>query len=65
MAPMTRNRADSDGVPGPLMASCYAQRALAGLIIAEAATPNTVGQTYPNIPALQLARTRGRLECRH
>lgn len=52
MAPMTRNRADGDGVPGPLMATYYAQRATAGLIIAEAATPNAVGQTYANIPAI-------------
>ncbi|WAL66431.1 alkene reductase [Amycolatopsis cynarae] len=52
MAPMTRNRADADGVPGPLMATYYAQRASAGLIIAEAATPNAVGLTYPNIPAI-------------
>ncbi|MCP2339952.1 alkene reductase [Actinomadura rupiterrae] len=52
MAPMTRNRADGDGVPGALMAEYYAQRAAAGLIIAEAATPNAVGQTYPNIPAI-------------
>ncbi|NYI05324.1 alkene reductase [Allostreptomyces psammosilenae] len=52
MAPMTRNRADDDGVPGPLMAEYYAQRATAGLIVAEAATPNAVGQTYPNIPAI-------------
>ncbi|MQY07326.1 alkene reductase [Actinomadura macrotermitis] len=52
MAPMTRNRAGADGVPRPLMATYYAQRASAGLIIAEAATPNAVGQTYPNIPAV-------------
>ncbi|MFI0355860.1 alkene reductase [Actinomadura sp. 9N407] len=52
MAPMTRNRADADGVPGDLMAAYYAQRATAGLIIAEAATPNAVGLTYPNIPAI-------------
>ncbi|WP_173098180.1 alkene reductase [Actinomadura verrucosospora] len=52
MAPMTRNRAASDGVPLPLMATYYAQRASAGLIIAEAATPNAVGQTYPNITAI-------------
>ncbi|TVT19887.1 alkene reductase, partial [Amycolatopsis rhizosphaerae] len=52
MAPMTRNRADADGVPGPLMATYYAQRASAGLIIAEAATPSAVGLTYPNIPAI-------------
>ncbi|MCP2257660.1 N-ethylmaleimide reductase [Streptoalloteichus tenebrarius] len=52
MAPMTRNRAGADGVPGPIVATYYAQRATAGLIIAEAATPNAVGQTYPNITAI-------------
>ncbi|MEU5001936.1 alkene reductase [Streptomyces sp. NPDC021622] len=52
MAPMTRNRADADGVPQAIMATYYAQRASAGLIIAEAATPNAVGQTYPNITAI-------------
>ncbi|KUJ70308.1 1,2-oxophytodienoate reductase [Streptomyces albus subsp. albus] len=52
MAPMTRNRAGGDGVPRPIMATYYAQRASAGLIIAEAATPNPVGLTYPNIPAI-------------
>ncbi|GAA1184752.1 N-ethylmaleimide reductase [Kitasatospora gansuensis] len=52
MAPMTRNRASADGVPLPMMATYYAQRASAGLIIAEASTPNAVGQTYPNITAI-------------
>ncbi|MFD0365537.1 alkene reductase [Nocardia sp. GCM10030253] len=52
MAPMTRNRAEADGTPSALMATYYAQRADAGLIIAEAATPNQVGQTYANIPAI-------------
>lgn len=52
MAPMTRNRAAADGTPTPLMATYYAQRATAGLIIAEAATPNAVGQTYPDITAI-------------
>ncbi|MFC9293703.1 alkene reductase [Streptomyces sp. NPDC057011] len=52
MAPMTRNRATADGVPTPVMATYYAQRASAGLIIAEASTPNAVGQTYPNITAI-------------
>lgn len=36
MAPLTRCRAEADHVPGPLMAEYYAQRAGAGLIIAEA-----------------------------
>ncbi|GAA3590861.1 alkene reductase [Nonomuraea rosea] len=52
MAPLTRNRAAADGVPEPIMAAYYAQRASAGLIIAEASTPNAVGQTYPNIPGI-------------
>ncbi|MFI8326418.1 alkene reductase [Streptomyces sp. NPDC085529] len=52
MPPLTRNRAGADGVPRPLMATHYAQRAGAGLIIAEGTTPNAVGQTYPNIPAM-------------
>ena len=36
MAPLTRCRADAEHVPTPLMAEHYAQRASAGLIIAEA-----------------------------
>jgi N-ethylmaleimide reductase len=52
MAPMTRTRAGADGVPQPIMVTYYAQRASAGLIVAEASTPNAVGQTYPNITAI-------------
>ncbi|MBV9555992.1 MAG: hypothetical protein JO254_02825, partial [Pseudolabrys sp.] len=42
MAPMTRSRASADGVPSPLAADYYAQRASAGLIVTEAthATPD-------------------------
>jgi N-ethylmaleimide reductase len=36
MAPLTRCRAEADHVPGELMATYYAQRASAGLIVAEA-----------------------------
>jgi N-ethylmaleimide reductase len=36
MAPLTRCRAEEDHVPGSLMAEYYAQRASAGLVIAEA-----------------------------
>lgn len=36
MAPLTRCRAEAEHVPGDLMATYYAQRASAGLIIAEA-----------------------------
>ncbi|MFG2970194.1 alkene reductase [Streptomyces sp. NPDC048288] len=60
MAPLTRNRAAADGTPTDLMTTYYAQRAAAGLIIAEAATPNAVGQTYPNITAIHTdAHTAG------
>ncbi|MFF9164638.1 alkene reductase [Streptomyces longwoodensis] len=55
MAPLTRNRAEADGVPSAVMSTYYAQRASAGLIIAEAATPNAVGQTYPHIPGIHTA----------
>jgi N-ethylmaleimide reductase len=36
MAPLTRSRADADHVPTAIMAEYYAQRASAGLIVAEA-----------------------------
>ncbi|GAB3220426.1 alkene reductase [Glycomyces halotolerans] len=52
MAPMSRNRATADGVPRPIMADYYAQRASAGLIVAEASTPSRVGFTYPDIPGI-------------
>lgn len=38
MAPMSRRRAGPDGVPTPLMATYYAQRASAGLTITESTT---------------------------
>ncbi|MCT9108498.1 alkene reductase [Streptomyces mirabilis] len=56
MAPLTRNRAEADGTPGPLMVTHYTQRATAGLLIGEASTPNAVGQTYPNITAIHTDR---------
>ncbi|MFI9152697.1 alkene reductase [Streptomyces sp. NPDC053367] len=56
MAPLTRNRAAADGTPTDLMVTHYAQRASAGLIIAEGSTPNPVGQTYPNITAVHTDR---------
>jgi N-ethylmaleimide reductase len=36
MAPLTRSRTGHAGVPGPMNATYYAQRATAGAIIAEA-----------------------------
>ena len=52
MAPMTRNRADADGVPGPLMAEHYGQRAEAGLIVAEGTWPSAQGQSYCRQPGI-------------
>lgn len=52
MAPLTRRRATDDHIPVPVMAEYYAQRASAGLIIAEASpiSPEAVG--YANIPGI-------------
>lgn len=52
MAPMTRGRAGSSGVPGELMAAYYAQRAGAGLIIAEATAVSADGRGWLNSPGL-------------
>ncbi|MCD0442125.1 alkene reductase [Glycomyces sp. A-F 0318] len=56
MAPMTRNRAEDDGTPPPLMAEYYAQRAGAGLIVTEAAIPAQVGITTPNVTGIYTER---------
>jgi N-ethylmaleimide reductase len=52
MAPLTRNRAGVDGVPTEIMATYYAQRASAGLILSEATciSPQAVG--YPATPGI-------------
>ena len=52
MAPMTRSRAGDDGVPSPLAATYYAQRASAGLIISEAAHVAPEGVGYPRTPGI-------------
>jgi N-ethylmaleimide reductase len=52
MAPMTRSRADADGVPGELIALYYAQRASAGLIISEGVYPSAMGKGYPRTPGI-------------
>ena len=51
MAPMTRNRA-TDTIPQPMMATYYAQRASAGLIITEASQVSPQGVGYPNTPGI-------------
>lgn len=50
MAPLTRNRAGMGLVPGPFAAEYYAQRASAGLIIAEATQISAQAQGYANTP---------------
>ena len=50
MAPLTRNRAGPGLVPGPFAVEYYAQRASAGLIIAEAAQVSAQAQGYADTP---------------
>ena len=52
MAPMTRSRADDFGAPTDLMATYYAQRATAGLIISEAIYVSPMAKGYSRIPGL-------------
>ena len=52
MAPMTRNRAGQGNVPTDLVATYYAQRASAGLIVTEATPVEPRGHGYPRIPGL-------------
>jgi N-ethylmaleimide reductase len=51
MSPLTRNRATGN-VPNALMAEYYAQRATAGLIITEGASPSPNGLGYPRMPGI-------------
>lgn len=52
MAPMTRSRADEQGVPGELAVTYYAQRADAGLIITEGTFPSAIGKGYVRTPGM-------------
>lgn len=52
MAPMTRSRAVENAVPNALMATYYAQRASAGLIVTEGTSPSPDGLGYARIPGL-------------
>lgn len=54
MAPLTRNRALPDGVPGPWSATYYRQRCSAGLIITEATQISAMGKGYINTPGIYL-----------
>ena len=55
MAPMTRNRAGPGNAPTALNASYYAQRAGAGLIVAEASQVSPQGLGYPGTPGIHSA----------
>ena len=52
MAPMTRARAAAGGLATPSMATYYAQRATAGLIVTEGVQPSAIGQSNPGTPGL-------------
>ncbi|MDX3852142.1 alkene reductase [Streptomyces sp. AK02-01A] len=52
MAPMTRVRAAAGGLATPSMATYYAQRATAGLIVTEGVQPSLIGQSNPGTPGL-------------
>jgi 2,4-dienoyl-CoA reductase-like NADH-dependent reductase (Old Yellow Enzyme family) len=52
MAPLTRGRATRDHVPTALMATYYAQRAAAGLILTEATGISREGLGWPYAPGL-------------
>jgi N-ethylmaleimide reductase len=52
MAPMTRSRADTHGVPSPLAVEYYGSRADAGLIITEGTGPSAAGTGYPRTPGI-------------
>ncbi|MFE2527983.1 alkene reductase [Streptomyces sp. NPDC059382] len=52
MAPMSRVRAAAGGLATPSMATYYAQRATAGLIVSEGVQPSLIGQSNPGTPGL-------------
>ena len=53
MAPMTRYRATDDGQPTEAVATYYAQRSGAGLIISEGIWPSSRGQSDWRVPGLE------------
>ena len=52
MAPLTRLRSGQDGIPGPLVAEHYRQRASLGLIVSEGTYPSPAGRSYPGQPGI-------------
>ncbi|WP_422399484.1 alkene reductase [Arthrobacter sp. 3Tela_A] len=52
MAPLTRVRSGSEGIPGPLVAEHYRQRASLGLIVSEGTYPCREGRGFSGQPGL-------------
>lgn len=52
MAPMTRSRANADGVIKSIVADYYGQRSGAGLIISEGTNISAQAQGFPNTPGI-------------
>ncbi len=52
MAPLTRSRCGEEGVPTDLLATYYAQRASAGLIVSEATNISPQGRGYASTPGI-------------
>lgn len=52
MAPLTRNRSQSDGTPKSMAEVYYNQRAAAGLIISEATQISDMGKGYKDTPGI-------------
>jgi N-ethylmaleimide reductase len=52
MAPMTRSRADDEGIQPPYVADYYAQRASSGLIITEATNISPMAKGYVRTPGI-------------
>ncbi len=69
MPALTRMRAAPAGVPQPMAAEYYAQRASAGLIVTEATAISVQGHGYPQMPGIhtpeQVAGWRAVVEAVH
>ena len=52
LPPLTRSRANDDGVPTPLMEDYYRQRAGAGLVISEGAVITPQASAYARVPGI-------------
>jgi N-ethylmaleimide reductase len=53
MAPLTRTRAGTDGIPNDLLVEHYAQRASLGMIVTEGTWPIQEGRSYPGQPGIE------------